>query len=460
MAGLAGEQVKPTLRRGIVQVDRERVVEVELEPAQRALIARRLLQARLAALHRDDPVAVARQIAGAGPFLRPKLPLCDAGRHVPGRIDHHAVDGRRQHRRLVAGLSGDRAHGHHRFVVAEQGHDGRPGIHLHAGGRHHRGQPPPALHVGDDLQHALADRLVQVGRQILAHHAVRSQAEPALGALHRLLQWRVKDRRTQGGDLGILGRQPRTQRRDARIGGRQSHRLARRQGLPAAGHRDLAIARQTAFQRRVSRIAWREAIEPGLQAILRQGLGQIGSSIIGRRTHRPIGRERGGVHPPDADVVRIADDGGGQGRLLGRGQLTGLRDPIQHVGLGLQAMEVGGLQHFERGQSLGRRQRRDHHRRGRRGNGRRRDGWRRGHRRRGRGLAGGRTDQHQGRQRGQGQAAPDASASHAVPAHNLSDPLGCNPAAPVSAEPIYASRRLADQRLSGLTDPACRHRHT
>jgi hypothetical protein len=114
-----------------------------------------------------------------------------------------------------------------RVVVEHAQHRGGD-VDLDAVGRQHLRQPAPALHIGQDLVDPPFDGHVERPQSRRTQAAVGIEAEALLGAHQGLLQGLVEHRRAVDRDRGVLDRQARLQRGDARIA-----RRTQLQGSPA-----------------------------------------------------------------------------------------------------------------------------------------------------------------------------------------------------------------------------------
>src|ERR1700757_575042 len=109
------------LRRRVVKIDAIGIVEVELHPAERALVTGTLLEAPPAIGGSDDTEAMRPQITRMRALFGPQLLVRDRARHVPGWIEDDAMHFGCQHRRFVAWPPGDRAHRGDGVVGLEHG---------------------------------------------------------------------------------------------------------------------------------------------------------------------------------------------------------------------------------------------------------------------------------------------------------------------------------------------------
>ena len=309
MAGQPVELGKARLGGRVVQIDREVVGEVELEPAQRALF-RRLLQPLGAVAIVDDAETGPLQITGIGLFLGPQLLVGDRAGHVPGRVQHDAADRRDQHRRLVARAARDGLHRHHRIVAVEHGQHGRGDVHLDTLGLQLLRQPAPAFHVRHDLADALRHRHVQHGDGLAADGADRVQAIATLRAPHRRQQILVEPV-ARGADRRVFHRQPLAQRQHLRSacakvdGGRRERR-------PAPRRRHGTIAGEPLHQRVIARIGRRQRGDPGRQPIAPHRLRKAGRGVVRLRTNSPVLGEVGRIQPPDMHRMGIIQRDSGQ----------------------------------------------------------------------------------------------------------------------------------------------------
>ena len=256
MARQPVEPGKARLRRRIVEIDRELVGEIEFELAERAL-RRRLLQPLAAVAGVDDLEAVAPEIAGMRPFLRPQLARRDRRRDVPRRVDHDAVDLRDQHRRLVARPAGHRLHRRDRGVAVEQRQHRRGDIDLDAVLLELGRQPAPALHIRHDLADARLDRHVEHRQRLRADAALRIEAVAALRPAHRIEQRVVEP---VAGRIELESSIASRLRSAATAGALAAifQLRRRRQHRPAAGRGDRAIARQPGDERVIAGIGRRQ----------------------------------------------------------------------------------------------------------------------------------------------------------------------------------------------------------
>ncbi len=340
MAGQAAVAGETPFGRGVVQVDGVGVLEVELDQAKRAAGSRRLLQPAA----RQDAEAVGGQVAAA---LGIEFVPGDAGRDIPRRIEHDAVDARAQHRGLGARLAGDGAHRHRRLVAHEHGQHGGGDVHLDAVLRQRRGQPAPALHVGEDLVEATLDRDVELGAQAGGEDTGRLLAEAALGPLNGLGQLLIIDRNRraadgraggnhghrQRGGLVFLGQAGPQQFDHGADGARLEVHLGQRG--EAAGRLDLAVLDKALLQRLVAGVGRRKAVQPGLHAVVGDGAREARRGIEGRGAQTPVTAEGGFGQPAGPHGLGVAQGGGDEGGVVG---------PARREGAGREAMQMGVVQ--------------------------------------------------------------------------------------------------------------------
>ena len=280
---MAGEPVvarKFTARGRVVQIDSERVGEVELQTAKRAVGSGRLDDPLAAFGRLDDLVALLDQ---RRPPLGEQFPPGDRHGHVPRRIDDDRMDVRHQHRRRIVWAARDGAHRTDRLVAFEHGQYGRRDIHLDPVDRQVARHPAPPLHIRHDRRDPVIHADVERRQRAGVEQAGGVEAIAALRALQhvaQLLAWRhgaILDRDTRAHHVG---------------------RGLRGQRRPAALIANRLVADQTLAQAFIARIRRRQAARPLRKPILGHRARERGARIERRGAQRPDFEEIGGIDAP------------------------------------------------------------------------------------------------------------------------------------------------------------------